>query len=126
MPQQYETLARDLYIALLKMKTASEQVLANEPWDLLRRTLKSCAPIMAEAGAVFDSTLTHADTVVWSRSNPRIPEGYALVSNKGRGDGYPNNGFDEDAICSDDGIQWYRISRIGEPGCASLTAERIK
>lgn len=126
MPQQYEELARELYVSLLRMKSSAEQVLFNEPWVVLQRSIKECEPILDRAGKHFAGTLTSEETTVYSRSNPKLPAGYALVSNRGRGDGYANNGFDADAICSDDGVQWFHVSRVGEPGCRTLVAERIK
>lgn len=52
-----------------------------------------------------------------------VPEGFHLVTRWPYKYQTAPEEFHKDAICSDDGVTWYRLSRIGEPGSKSLIAE---
>lgn len=57
------------------------------------------------------------------RKDPLVPSGYRIVGRVSWKYRTEPEHFHKDAISSDDGLHWYHVSRVGEPGTQTLVAE---
>lgn len=115
--QEYVVIARELYAMVIKLMQTTSDLEAT------KTVLDKHCQCLALARSCFQSSLGEGDMLAYSKKNPRVPEAYHLIH---RWPGTHMMGdveFHKDAISSDDGLRWHRVSRVGEPGRDTLVAE---